>query len=265
MRINDIITEALLEMDSDIDKLYDKFFKKVIDEINEFNTDSFQFVDRMRELYAKSDGYPLSKLIADGIITNEKVIEANTKEPTILYIMTGNGNVYRPRVGSNYQSEIHIDFNDQAYGIVKSWHKGHDNIQEMADVILSGNQRTQFVNEFTPAKIKASINHEFAHFVDDILNNRHLSGKLVISPKFAQYSLANTPFDTYMEVEGQIHNIKQLKRTLIDKWDSMAFDDIFQYSQSIEPNKLSGKALERWKKMIKKRMAREGLLGKSMR
>ena len=61
----------------------------------------------------KSNGYPLSKLIKDGIITNKKVIEANNKEPTILYIMTGYGNVYRPRVSSNYQSEIHIDFNDR--------------------------------------------------------------------------------------------------------------------------------------------------------
>lgn len=265
MRINDIITEALLEMDSDIDRLYDKFFKKVIDEINEFNPDSFQLVDRIRDLYAKSNGYPLSKLIKDGIITNKKVIEANNKEPTILYIMTGYGNVYRPRVSSNYQSEIHIDFNDQAYSIVKSFYMGYDNIQGMADALFSGKQRSQFVNEFTPAKIKASINHEFAHFVDDILNNKHLSGKLSISPKFTQYSLANTPFDTYMEIEGQIHNIKQLKRTLTDKWDLMTFDDLFQYSQAIEPKKLTGKALDRWKKRIKKRMAREGLLGQSMR
>ena len=226
MRINDIITEALLEMDSDIDRLYDKFFKKVIDEINEFNP-TFQLVDRIRDLYAKSNGYPLSKLIKDGIITNKKVIEANNKEPTILYIMTGYGNVYRPRVSSNYQSEIHIDFNDQAYSIVKSFYMGYDNIQGMADALFSGKQRSQFVNEFTPAKIKASINHEFAHFVDDILNNKHLSGKLSISPKFTQYSLANTPFDTYMEIEGQIHNIKQLKRTLTDKWDLMTFDDFF--------------------------------------
>ena len=53
MRINDIITEALLEMDSDIDRLYDKFFKKVIDEINEFNPLTFQLVIPIRDLYAK--------------------------------------------------------------------------------------------------------------------------------------------------------------------------------------------------------------------
>ena len=72
---------------------------------------------------------------------------------------------------------------------------------------------------------------------------------------------------TKMEIQGQIHNIKQLYNKYKNNWNVLTFDDILNISPALNTvnNSLPSNFKERWLRDLKIRMNREGLLGKNMR
>ena len=75
------------------------------------------------------------------------------------------------------------------------------------------------------------------------------------------------PIDsTSLEIQGQIHNIKQSYRLYKDIWDTLTFDELKEIVPTIGivSRKLGWDIREKWVKALKKRMYREGLLGKNM-
>lgn len=129
-----------------------------------------------------------------------------------------------------------------------------------------------FLIEFTPEKMKSSIHHEIAHWHDDTKNNRHLLksiNKAKETGNGKKYFRKNEPDInlTKVELEAQIHNIYQLYLNNKDKWDELKFDDLLEMLPTLTTLRSIMKNLnqfDRWKKMLLKRMAREGILGKNM-
>lgn len=265
MKISDIITEALLEMDGDVDRLYDIYFAESIEAIWKFTSESLGRADQLRS-EQREKYVSLSQLIDDGIITNKKIIHASKLQPLTIKFMFGQGNVYRPYMPEIAQhAHILLDYNTQVYEIIQNYGVKYNSLEELTEDLIPQAQQKEFLNEMTPSKIKGSINHEFAHYVDDVLNNRHITDKLE-KGKYQVKSKFNSDVDTYMEIEGQIHNIAQLKRDNLEQWDSMSFDDMISIHGTFQFVKRMPKvAYENWRKMLTRRMAREGLLGKSMR
>jgi hypothetical protein len=69
-----------------------------------------------------------------------------------------------------------------------------------------------------------------------------------------------------LEIQAQIHNIKQLHNKYSDQWDTLSFEDMLHMSPSLTSTYRSlpyGLKIK-WVKNIKMRMFREGLLGKRM-
>jgi hypothetical protein len=79
--------------------------------------------------------------------------------------------------------------------------------------------------------------------------------------------LGGIPVDaTKMEIQGQIHNVKQLYNKHKDIWDKISFQDMLDMSPTLYGlnNKFKGETKAKWRKGLKIRMNREGLLGKNM-
>ena len=85
------------------------------------------------------------------------------------------------------------------------------------------------------------------------VGTRNIGGKPVNAEKF--------------EIQGQIHNIKQLHNSFSDKWNEMTFREMISLSPALNAvyNQLNSEQLTQWKRDLKTRMSREGLLGKMMR
>jgi len=71
---------------------------------------------------------------------------------------------------------------------------------------------------------------------------------------------------TKIEIQGQIHNIKQLYNKYKNVWDEISFQDMLDMSSSLLSinDGLKGETNAKWRKELKQRMNREGLLGKKM-
>ena len=74
-------------------------------------------------------------------------------------------------------------------------------------------------------------------------------------------------FLTDYEINAQIHSIKQLKRSNRDLWDLFSFKNMVDESPALITirSNLNAQQYKEWKKLILKRMYREGLVGDSMK
>lgn len=129
-------------------------------------------------------------------------------------------------------------------------------------------------NEITEHRLKGIIYHELAHWMDDTLHNRHLSKLFKASEELNDIEMTllgkKDVGMTHFEIEAQVHQIKQLKRSFKNEWDSMSLEDVFYKIPSLMGihGKVSTYGMDVskiWQKQLMKRMHREGLLGKKMR
>lgn len=132
-----------------------------------------------------------------------------------------------------------------------------------------------FLSEFEEHKIKGTIQHELAHWIDDTLYKGFLkkftekaqqkrdSGKSVSEARRARGLPMNA---SSIEIQAQIHAIEQAKRKFSDIWDDLYLDDLFVKIPSLRSIYLQLNEKERkiWLKKLRSRMSREGLLGEKM-
>jgi hypothetical protein len=132
-------------------------------------------------------------------------------------------------------------------------------------------QLRMFKADLTPSRIKGSIYHELSHWLDDTFHNEHIRNALIAANERGDFKAltqgeADVGLTTY-EINAQIHAIKQLKRNYSKVWNTITFDQMIDKSTALQvvENNLSPGDRIRWRKMILRRMAREGLLGDSMK
>jgi hypothetical protein len=235
---NFLIKEELNIVDSDIDMIYDRFFKEDIDYIEEFGK-------------LRYNCFPLYEIYTS-ILTDEKCKKAHSINPCIIKINNRlTNNSYNP-----IDKVIGFSINNNALNFAKEY----PTLNDAKNDLVSEYEINGFLKEFTEEKIKGSIHHELGHWLDDTFNNQHIEKELNKKSKGVDFNSGS------IEREGQMYNIYQLRKKNIDIWDNLTFDDVIEMSNtlSLVNRQLKGETNIEWRKNILKRMYREGLLGKNM-
>ena len=236
-----LLSERLTNVDDDVDMIYEKYFSYDIDEVNRTGR-----INDTLFLQSKTD---------TSILKSKEAIEAHKKNPCVLYInnhMHG-GNYYNPK-----NSTISVSVNDNVLDFVKT---DADGIIDKALGFLRNQpeQMKRFKQEFTEERIKGSIHHELSHWIDDTINNGHISKRINRQIKYNTRNIGGIPVNaTKMEIQAQIHNIKQLYNKYRDDWDGLTFDELIDLSPvlSVVYNSLYGKIKNKWIRDVKTRMYR---------
>jgi len=240
-----LLAEKLTNVDSDVDLIYNTYFKKDIDEISKTGVITRYMFDM-----------PTTDT---SVLKDDASIKANELNPCKILINNG-GNHYAP-----LQHIISVSINDGARDFILDNFNGI--ITNAVDYLSDLNQKKSLEQEFTEHKIKGSIHHELAHWIDDTMNNNHIQKVIKKAQEYRSNSLYDIPVNaTKMEIQGQIHNIKQLYNKYKDTWDTLSWNNLIELSPSLSNiNKiLTGNINTKWVRDLKIRMHREGLLGKNM-
>ena len=240
-----LLFERLTNVDSDVNLLFDEFFK------NDSET-----VGRVGVI--TKDMFELSKTDTS-ILESEEAKIAHSLNPCTIIINDGM-NYYNPN-----EKIIGISVNDKALNYI---YKYDGNLKSAIDSLQDiPSQQNNLSKEFNEEKLKGSIHHELAHWIDDTMNNAHIKKRINKQMEKKTTNLGGIPVNaTKMEIQGQIHNIKQLHNKYKDTWDDISFYKLLSLSIPLNTvyKSLSNDIKKRWVRDLKTRMAREGLLGKKM-
>lgn len=238
-----LLNEKLTNIDDDVNMLYVKYFEYDVNELERTGV-------IRNDMFLKTETNTV-------ILKSDDCIAANKLNSCIIYINTGT-NYYKP--SSNV---ISISINHNALNYVKD--EG-ENFKFAIDS-LPNSQKEMLSHEFSEERIKGSIHHELVHWIDDTLHNRHIAKRLDKALELKTRDIGKLPVNaTKMEIQAQIHNVKQLHNKYSNIWDSLSFDDLLRYSPPLLTiyKTLTGDIKTKWIMDLKKRMHREGLLGKNM-
>ena len=242
-----LINERLMNFGDDVDLIYDKFFKKDYEQIKK--TESLKHYNPRK--YDKSFG------ITTEILQSDLSKKAHKINPCSIIINVSD-NHYNP-----HNSIISLGPNKNAIDFILN--NGVDGEISSVFKYLSTREINNIKREFKPEIIKGSIHHELSHWVDDTLHNRHIKSKLKPNVTVKDLGVDNINAH-YLEIQAIIHNVVQLKRENEDIWDLLSFSELINMSPSLNSvyNTLKGETKIGWIKNLKRRMYREGLLGKEM-
>lgn len=249
MRSSEFITEATLDLDQDVNQIYDTYFKPIIDDIH-------------NEIW---DGKMTESEFGTDTLKSPICVRADEVNPCIIRVNNMSGSFYRP-----HQQIISININSNAISLIQDY--GFD---DAYDLVLKGNGKdiaASFANDVTAQRVKGTIAHEIAHWVRDSLGNKHIRNE--IDKAIAGKKRGLTPRGKHInssniEIDSQIHSLEQTKKRYErhpEIWDSMTFDDALQKS-GVRPalGDIPVDQRNEFIQTLKKRMHREGLLGKNMR
>lgn len=240
-----LLNERLTNVDDDVNLLYVKYF--------EYDVNELERTGRI------TDTMFLQTEINTAILKSEDCVKANKTNSCIIKINTGS-NGYQPS-----SRIITIGVNSNAINFIKNDAKG--SIKLAVNMLTDVNQQNSLSREFNEEKIKGSIHHELAHWIDDTLNNQHINKRLNKAMEVGTKDLGGIPVNaTKMEIQGQIHNIKQLHNKYSNFWNTLTFDEMISFSPPLSTifKGLKGDIKTKWIRNLKTRMHREGLLGKLM-
>lgn len=254
MLINEILTERVYHINRDVDRIYNRYFKELVDQIrtNRWNKQ-----------------VPATETVSSAELTNRDAVRAHALNPiTIVLHDHRYGNQYIPQ-----QQQVHLNLNEAAMQLVAAAGSVPAAITQLPPA-----QAQMFKSEFTEEKVKGSIDHELTHWIDDTMNNRHILNRLTVAAalpephrtKHMRQQRADVALTNY-EMNAQIAAIKQLKRKYRRVWDTISFEEMVTLSAALLT--VSKKILQNgtetdrqhWKKSIMRRMARENLLGAGMK
>lgn len=257
MKIVDIyenfLTEKILDVQQDVDMIYDKFFRKNIEKLDNPERDPKLIEEAVRELSIERYVDPR---VVSNLLKSPELVEAQERNPVKFVINSSAGNLYSIKS----PAEIHFSVNGAVLRLLKEYEYSIDTLSK---VIIENFD--SFLNELTEGKMKGSIHHELAHWYDDTMHNYHITNTARNNPAATNQPEWNT---SHIEIEGQIHTLLQFKKMYGDElWDSMTFDDLLTKVPALSGviRRFDTKQKEIWKRRIKTRMARENLLGKNMR
>lgn len=261
------LTEALTNVDDAVDLIYDIYFRKTVDLIRDdkFDPSLIRPVDVPAKVF--------ENLVVNRLKGWSRFKEAWDLNPVYFTINAPSGNSYTPST-----RRISLSLNRKALELLSPRYNKTGSVHELSK-ILSQSDVKKWFNDISEAKVKASINHELAHYIDDTLNKNHITRKLgrlehqgATNPKaYKRYTGGYE--DVYlsdMEIEAQIHNVYQMKRAYPAKWNSLTFEEMAFLDPSLHATferlkARNPKEFVIWKKKMRVRMAREGLLGDWMR
>lgn len=242
-----LLNENMMDIDNDVDMIYNMYFKKYIDAFNRTGT-----VDSVNEYT------PIQTNTS--ILNNEICKKAHELNPCTIYINDKNrGNMsphYRP-----LSSEILLILPFNAINYI---HNEWNGVIKDATI-----DYPEIPNELTEHKIKGTINHELIHWLDDTFNNNIIRKKIDNYQKYeGLYNKGvNKTHMIFYEINAMMGNIKQAYNIHKNEWNNLTFDDLIKLIPSLlnAKSRMNGDELSKYYRKIKMRMFREGILGKKMR
>ncbi len=239
-----LLTEKLTDVDLDVDFLYDTYFKEDIDNLNETGI---------------LKGNMFENIETDtSILKSEEAKEAHRLNPCKILINEGiNG--YQPLTKILYLS---VSFKALNHII-----NNNGDLNAAYEDLSNPTQKNNFSREFAEEKVKGSIHHELAHWLDDTFNKQHIEKRIQKQIETGNRNLKNIPVNMEkFEIQGQIHNVKQLHNKYKDTWDDLSFTQMVNLSPALNVvyNQLNDTQRKEWIRDLKTRMYRENLLGKKM-
>lgn len=242
-----LLNENMMDIDNDVDMIYDMYFKKYIDAFNRTGN-----VDSVSEY--------VSLQTDTSILNNEICKKAHELNPCTIYI----NDICRRNMSPYYKpssSEISLILPFNAINYIR---------YEWSGVINdAATDYPQIPNELTEHKMKGTINHELIHWLDDTFNNNIISKKIDSYQKYEDlYNKGvNKTHMIFYEINAMMGNIKQAYNIHKNEWDNLTFDDLIKLIPSLSNAKsvMMGDELSKYYRKIKMRMFREGILGKKMR
>ncbi len=240
-----LLSEKLTDVDDDVNLLYERYF--------EFD------VNKLEQTGIITDDMFINTKINTSILESRESVETHNINPCTIIINTGS-NYYKP-----HGSVISLSVNGNAKDYIKNEAGG--DYKEAIIALHNPHQRLTLSREFSEERIKGSIHHELAHWIDDTMHNKHITKRIDKAMELKSRDFGGVSINaTKMEIQAQIHNIKQLHNKYSDIWDTLTFYDMLKYSPSIIAvyNSLKGDIKTNWIRDLKTRMHRENLLGKNM-
>lgn len=222
-------------------------------------------IDKLSYLFRdvkENEGLVLKKF-SSSILTSKKAVLSHKLNPIDIFIGVFDRNYYDTK-----SHRIVVGMNKEA---LEQIIKGPETIQK----ILSGPKGKHFQIEMQKHKIQSSMSHEITHWIDDTLHNFHIT-KLANKAGEIHHTTGDVEKaaslmrkgekDVYLtdyEINAAIHSIKIYKKKHSKIWDKLTFEDLMALapSENVSDSHLG----KEWRVKIKKRMARERLLGKKMR
>lgn len=254
-RLYNYLNERTFDIDQDVDLLYKKGFKKIIDKINKGDFDYLiDLAERKKWNNKKSlDLYTTTSKE----LRSEECVKAHNITPIKIYC-----GIYKH--GSLYNmanDTVYCSLHPQAFEFLLQSRDWTDVMDE-----IPASQFDRFRSEFTESAMKATIYHELSHWLNDTLHNKNVRQYKKKRLKTGETRAENLSF---VELDAQIHAIKQLKRD-IKSWDRMTWKELIiqkpsflvVFTQAVREGK---DEYNDFMKKLVKRLNRENLLGKNLR
>jgi predicted XRE-type DNA-binding protein len=268
-----LLTEALLAVDKqDINKLYAPYakpFKEFQAVWNKYSDEQIKnnltirrdMMLQFREIFSRYPQNAPLKVFSSSDLKSELARKAHAVNPITIYVfLTANGNYYNPLKHIIYLS---LDTNIA---------NAMENILDSIPV----NQLAMLKSETTDLRMKTTIMHEIAHWLDNSLHNFYMSkafsraadvadrgrnGAQVITKSL--YRGESDPYLSPMEVTAMVNQVAELKRRLPKKkWDQLTWVDLMHLIPSLHfaDRRLGAE----FRKRMISRMSREHLVGASL-
>jgi len=253
MRLRNFLNEAVYKFsNSDINKIMDHLKKpreKIIELLKAGSADKLDdHVDDIREmLYIKSLGTYIIKQLDSSIFKSPPLTTAHKINPVNIY------------VGYTYSPHYNVHEKAIVVGIRLS------SLEDNAAWKLS-----DLAGWYTMAKMRSDVVHEITHWLDDSFHKKFItkafSGERFVAKYFkkGQKVYLDEPFEVNSIVNG-ISDMKKLVEVKFGKqiWDTLSWDDFLGMDPMLANLDIAYGA--KFRKILRKRMAREKLLGKKMR
>lgn len=245
--------EKLYNIKKDVEFIYENSFKQIIDDLNNNNL-------KPKEQYIKAPNGDIT-IFKSSKLKSKYCVRANKVNPVNIYCGLYGSSSY----GFGSEKEIIISLNENVFNLFF-------NIKHIPD----GNSKLRRLkSEMTENKIKSSIAHELAHWIDDSIyklfsNILHDEKDPIKQKKLLSFG-TDILDTTYYEIQAQIHAIAQLKKKYSKKeWDLFTLNNLFEMYPPLANvidvvYKKNNKELAViWLKALLKRLNREKLLGANM-
>jgi len=252
MKLRELI-ESTLDISNDVEKIYRRYMSNDLPTL-------------LSNGYNSLKPKVLSPDTVEKLLISPQAIEAFKKSPISISFYK------KPPMYAPLEKTIYLNFDDDlikhllTYGSLEDIKK---NIPQ-AKFMHIKQAATQETTE-------AIISHELSHWVRDALGNQYLDKSI---RKFASRGGDenrkavkqvnggyNDPYLTNAEIDAQVHELLPLYKKYSKYWDEMTWNELMYLSTALHKRnqKLSPEDKEIWKRKMKSRMQREGILGVKMR
>lgn len=256
---DDKLLEKLFYIKEQVDYIYKHCFKAFLKSVNTNKVN-----DTIKQYLANRQSVLLKKLTTKDLSKHSEVELANNKQ------------IFAIKCGV-FADGSFVDYDNNIIQISINYSNTANRVLAGSFEVFSDSRKAK--HSIPEERITSTIYHELSHWLSNSLYNGYIVGNIKNRHRKAQskkmsfddYKKVDTTNTSYFEIDAQIHAIHNLKR-YNKNWDSLTIIELFDLYPSLKDvateiyqKGKNSKRLNDWLKQLRKRMDREGLLGKSMR